>query len=59
MFLIGLTLFAWQYERDMNPSGPEASALPTFGGLGLLLCGFVWLMLRVAHRLQTRSQARP
>lgn len=54
MFIPGLLLFAWQYALEMQPSGPAASALLFFGGLGLLLGGFVWLTLRVAHRLQSR-----
>lgn len=55
MFMPGLLLFAWQYALGMEPSGPAPSAALLFGGLGLLLGGFVWLMLRVAHRLQSRS----
>ena len=52
MFLVGLPLFAWQWALEFERGGSMAMLL--FGGLALLLLGFVWLTLRLAHRLQSR-----
>ncbi|MFT5353188.1 MAG: CHASE1-domain containing sensor protein [Polyangiales bacterium] len=58
MFMVGLPLFAWQWSLLLEPDSFQSSMVLCLGGLALLLAGFVWLSLRLAHRLQNRVVRR-